>query len=109
MSLPIWQIPECLDPPTQLQVDMPGEGERRQESWALSSPSPSLDILEATPCPQVPLENLAALSAKQGGEGDLKSARDGQREEEAGQRNGNTLCDPNQSSHLLSSQIVGSR
>lgn len=69
VSLPIWQIPECLDPPTQLQVDRPGEGERRHESWSLSSPSPSLDILEATPCPQVPLETLAALSAKRGEKG----------------------------------------
>lgn len=69
VSLPIWQIPEYLDPPTQLQVDRPGEGERRHESWSLSSPSPSLDILEATPCPQVPLETLAALSAKWGEKG----------------------------------------
>ena len=45
-------------------MDMPGEGERRHKSWSLSRPSLSLDILEATPCPQVPLEALATLSAK---------------------------------------------
>lgn len=84
--LPIWQILECLDPPIQLQVDRAGDGERRHESWSLSSPSPSLDILKATPCPQVPLETLAALSAEgvgKEGEGDLKSARECQREEES--------------------------
>ena len=64
VSLPIFQIPECLDPAAQLQVDRPGEGERRHRSWSVSSPSPSLDIPETTPCPQVPLQGLAALSAK---------------------------------------------
>lgn len=69
VPLSIWQILDCLDPPIQLQVDRPGEGERRHESWPLSSPSPSLDSLETTPCPQVPLETLAALSAKGVGSG----------------------------------------
>lgn len=101
MPLPIWQIPACLDPPTQLQVDRPGEGERRHESCSLSSPSPSLDILEATPCPQVPLETLAVLSAK-GGEGDLKSARECQREEKSrAEGMENILCDPSHSSPAL--------
>lgn len=81
VSLSIWQVPERLDPPTQLQVDRPGEGESSPKSCSLSSPSPRLDIPEATPCPQVPLETLAALSAKGGGRRGSEVSQGCQREE----------------------------
>lgn len=49
-----------------------------------------------------PSGNLGSLICKAGGEGDLKSARECQREEESrAEGMENTLCDPNHSSQAL--------
>ena len=111
VSLFIWQVLECPDPPTQLRVDRPGEGGSSHESWSLSSPSPRLDIPEATPCPQVPLETLAALSAKEGRRGSEISQRmseGGGKQVREGWRT--PLVTPATArKHLLSSQLVDSQ